>query len=628
MTAIPNTIRRGAIYWYRRSRRLPSGNSFRATVSLRTACPQAARQRAAMLTAKFEDLFMRLFKSPGRRVSLEPAAIKLIFEKEFELALDAIEEERAHATVPNYDYRDLPTYLDVHEEVYRYLAETSASNWEGDAAVLAKRAPHLNPDAAELALALLSKPNAIWYHSLDETAASLENEGIATDGSYMDHAMRLRFEARVAAVQEYRQRMADPKRRLESLRAMPSASRSVSDPVAAPASPVAAASTVDELELQSLNAVDMAAVFIEKNPKLSPSETGKREARWTEKTRSQFEAAMRLLQKSMGSKPFITLNNEDLGILLKHFDALPPNHHKSPRHGPMTLAEICAEAKVAVKKGQLASSDLGLNIVTLNRHFRFLKMAHEWCRLRLPQLQALDWPAYSFNDTRSARDQRDPFPPEVARKLFLLPPWHGCANRRQRFKPGREIFHDSIYWVLPIIWYSGMRREEACKLQVKEIKESPEGIWYFDIVTSEVGRLKNMASKRRVPIAAELLRLGFLDFVTVMKTTGEALLFPELVSDTRSMGEMYYRHAWKKILDSFDGPTEGLSTHAIRHMVADELKAASVDHEVRADLLGHALEDETAGRYSKAARLRILKDAVDMIPVVTKTVRKEPVWRP
>ena len=81
MTAIPNTIRRGAIYWYRRSRRLPSGNSFRATVSLRTACPQAARQRAAMLTAKFEDLFMRLFKSPGRRVSLEPAAIKLIFGK-------------------------------------------------------------------------------------------------------------------------------------------------------------------------------------------------------------------------------------------------------------------------------------------------------------------------------------------------------------------------------------------------------------------------------------------------------------------------------------------------------------------------------------------------------------------
>ena len=130
-----------------------------------------------------------------------------------------------------------------------------------------------------------------------------------------------------------------------------------------------------------------------------------------------------------------------------------------------------------------------------------------------------------------------------------------------------------------------------------------------------------------MPIAAELLRLGFLDFVNVMKNAGEKLLFPELVSDTRAMGEMYYRRAWKKLLDVFEGSTEGLSTHAIRHMVVDELKAAGILHEVRADLLGHALEDETAGRYSKAARLSILQEAVDKIPVVTKTVRKAPVWR-
>ena len=128
MTAIPNTIRRGAIYWYRRSRCLPSGKSFRPTVSLRTACPQAARQRAALLTAKFEDLFMRLFGNPGRRLALDSAAIKRIFEKEFELALDAIEEEREQANMPGYEFRDFGTYLDVHEEVYRYLAETSSSH--------------------------------------------------------------------------------------------------------------------------------------------------------------------------------------------------------------------------------------------------------------------------------------------------------------------------------------------------------------------------------------------------------------------------------------------------------------------------------------------------------------------
>src|SRR6476620_11520451 len=154
MTAIPNTIRRGAIYWYRRSRCLPSGNRFRPTVSLRTACPQAARQRAALLTAKFEDLFMRLFGNPGRRLALDSAAIKRIFEKEFELALDAIEEEREQANMPGYEFR--------------YLGETSSSHWGIDRAALAKRAPCLDPHAAELAMALLSRPAAIWHQSLDE----------------------------------------------------------------------------------------------------------------------------------------------------------------------------------------------------------------------------------------------------------------------------------------------------------------------------------------------------------------------------------------------------------------------------------------------------------------------------
>lgn len=625
MTAIPNTIRRGAIYWYRRSRCLPSGNRFRPTVSLRTACPQAARQRAAILTAKFEDLFMRLLGSPSRRLALDSAAIKRIFEKEFEFALDAIEDEREQASMAGYEFRDFGTYLDVHEEVYRYLADTNCSHEQVDRAVFARRAPQLDPEASELAMALLSRPTAIWHQSLEETAAALEEEQLGTDIFHMDHAMRLRFEARLAAVQEYRQRLSDPKRRLDSLRSVPPRASELQPP---PLATTPAAPPPVEGELADLTAEQMATKFITANPKLTASLTGKREARWTDKTRSQFEAAMRLLQKSMGKKPFVALTNEDLLQLLEHFDGLPPNHHKSPRHGPMSLAEICSEAQVEVKRGKLKKTELGLNIPTLNRHFRFIRMAHTWCRKHLPQLKDLNWEAYSFRDSRNARDQRDAFPVGVARKLFLLPPWHGCANRRQRFKPGREIFHDSIYWVLPIIWYSGMRREEACKLQVHEIVLSPEGIWYFDVVASEAGRLKNTASRRRVPIANELLRLGFLDFVNVMRNAGERLLFPELASDTRAMGEMYYRHAWKKLLDVYDGPAQGLTTHAIRHMVADELKAAGIDHEVRADLLGHALEDETGGRYSKAARLSILKEAVDKIPVVTKTIRKEPVWRP
>lgn len=287
----------------------------------------------------------------------------------------------------------------------------------------------------------------------------------------------------------------------------------------------------------------------------------------------------------------------------------------------MTLAEICAEAQEEIAKGKLDKMSLGLNIPTLNRHFRFLKMAHDWARRQNPTIQPLDWSAFAFGDGRSAREQREAFPISTARKIFRLPPWHGCANVRQRLKPGRDVFHDSLYWVLPIIWYSGMRREEACKLQVKDIARDHDGIWYFDIDVTEAGRLKNASSRRQIPIADELRRLGFTDFVEAMRAKRQKLLFPELVSDTRNMGDSYYRLGWNKILGCLEEKPDGLTLHGIRHTVADELKAAGVDVEVRADLLGHTLESETAGRYSKASRLSVLLEAVNKIPIVTSAVR-------
>src|SRR5690606_35459225 len=148
---------------------------------------------------------------------------------------------------------------------------------------------------------------------------------------------------------------------------------------------------------------------------------------------------------------------------------------------------------------------------------------------------------------------------------------------------------------------------------------------YFDIDVTEAGRLKNSSSRRRIPVADELIRLNFIDFVHVAREAGRKLLFPELLSDTRNMGDSYYRIGWKKIVACLEDQRDGLTLHGIRHMVADELKAAGVDQEVRADLLGHTLESETAGRYSKASRLRVLLDAVNKIPIATSAVSPAPI---
>lgn len=263
---------------------------------------------------------MRLFGNPGRQFALDPAAATRIFRAEFNKALDAMDEESMQAGAYGYEYGNMDTFLDVHEEVYRYLAETNCSGDEVSAEAWRERVPHLDPGPAMLAHQQLSRINAIWHLSLDQTAEAIENEQIDTDIFHMDHAMRLRFEARVAAVREYRQRMSDPRRRFESLLAAPVLQPATT---AAPAAVPQSGPIIDSA-WAALTAEQAAQKFINDNPKLVASETGKREAKWTDKTKSQFETAMRLLQKSMGSKPFVSLSDEDLRQLLKHFDGLPP----------------------------------------------------------------------------------------------------------------------------------------------------------------------------------------------------------------------------------------------------------------------------------------------------------------
>ena len=209
----------------------------------------------------------------------------------------------------------------MHEEVCRYLAETNCSGDEISAQAWTERVPHLDTRAATLACQQLSRINAIGHLSLDEAAEALENEQIDTDIFHMDHSVRLRFEARVAAVREYRRRMSDPGRRFESLLAAPVLQPATT---AAPAA-VSQSGPIIDSAWAALTAEQAAQKFTDDNPKLVASETGKREAKCTDKTNSQFESAMRLLQKSMGFKPFVSLANEDLRQLLKLSGSLPPN---------------------------------------------------------------------------------------------------------------------------------------------------------------------------------------------------------------------------------------------------------------------------------------------------------------
>lgn len=128
---------------------------------------------------------------------------------------------------------------------------------------------------------------------------------------------------------------------------------------------------------------------------------------------------------------------------------------------------------------------------------------------------------------------------------------------------------------------------------------------------------------RLVPFADELTRLGLPEYIKALRAAGETMLFPELrtASGKRSYGDVFYKNWWMKIAKKLDFIEPGQAIHSFRHTVTTELKHREVFLETRADLVGHTMSGETAGRYSKAARLIRLKEAVDQIPKVTDRLR-------
>jgi len=268
----------------------------------------------------------------------------------------------------------------------------------------------------------------------------------------------------------------------------------------------------------------------------------------------------------------------------------------------------------------LTEDDLGLNAITTNRHWGFLRQLTDWFRDYHP-LAKLDYGAFIVKDGRNQRSLRSAYTTAQGEELFSLPPWAGAKSHLKRMEPGDLLVHDAWYWVPLIAWYSGMRRDEICGLEAGDVVEE-HGVWLFHIRDNETRRIKTISSERKLPVADELIRLGLPAYVAALRDAGEMLLFPELAAESGkgTMGDAYYKRIWSKIAKVLPFVAGGQGIHAFRHTAINSLKAAKISEAVAADFAGHALGGETQGRYSKD-HIPLLKEAVDAIPAVTKHLK-------
>jgi integrase len=148
---------------------------------------------------------------------------------------------------------------------------------------------------------------------------------------------------------------------------------------------------------------------------------------------------------------------------------------------------------------------------------------------------------------------KKPWTVDLMRIFFLAPIWRGCAGFHGRLKAHGKltVYHDAAYWLLLMLWWMGLRLNEAAGLQLVEVITDGVHHPHIKVVENSLRTIKTEAGERFLPIPQRLIDLGFLDYVDVMRSEGHGFLFPELWLTGLSGGDQFARIVWNKLLRWF-----------------------------------------------------------------------------
>ncbi|HCG6868926.1 TPA: site-specific integrase [Vibrio parahaemolyticus] len=168
--------------------------------------------------------------------------------------------------------------------------------------------------------------------------------------------------------------------------------------------------------------------------------------------------------------------------------------------------------------------------------------------------------------------------------------------------------HPYYFWLPLLAYFTGARLNELCQLYKADIYKV-EGIWVIQIDDRFEGqKLKNLTSRRIVPIHDQLLNLGFIEYV---RAVHHERIFPELKESRDGFGTAASK--WFGRFKSTLGFGRGHDFHSFRHTVATQFKRQSISHIVAGELLGHAQNSITYDRYGKGLDVNQLKEVINMI---------------
>lgn len=302
-------------------------------------------------------------------------------------------------------------------------------------------------------------------------------------------------------------------------------------------------------------------------------EEGKRGGTWRQTSTEDIERALADLFELMGDMPAEAFDAQQARLLKERLSRCPQYFSLRPEFKGKTLKQV-------IESG---STYKAITAVTVNNRLRKLTAFLNWCKMNKyvmeNPLAGMKVMTGSAKEARLSFDRHD--------LVALL----DCETLRKESSK-----HQWRFWIPLLGRYTGARLEELCQLRIDDFIEL-QGTPCFRIDDSSEGQnLKNIGSRRVLPIHPTLIELGLLQHVESLKASGTDRLFPELEPVRGKLG-----HAPSKWFSRYKtkiGITDARKTfHSFRHTFIDDLRDATVQDSLIKRMVGHEDSSVTFGIY-------------------------------
>jgi integrase len=309
--------------------------------------------------------------------------------------------------------------------------------------------------------------------------------------------------------------------------------------------------------------------------------TADKQVEWTDKTKMEVAGVFKVLLCMLGDIDVCSITKPMVVELRSNLLKLPPNVFK--KYPGKSIKEILA-----------IDSITPMSIKSVNKHIARLGALLRYCTDE-NVISKNTASGLKISQKKKVSEERSAYSTEDIGKIVGSLP--NDSKRPERF------------WIPLIGLYSGMRLNEICQLFVEDIQQI-DGIWCFNINDAGDKRLKNVASERVVPIHPYLLKLGLLEYVRSLEATKILRLWMSLTW-TRINGYGNSFCNWFQRFNREYVTGDPLKVfHSMRHTVADTLKQAAIPEVVISEIMGHAHNSITTGRYGKRYQPKVLLEAL------------------